>query len=627
MIRRGAFPGRSLPFEVQIAISYVVAALALIGVLLAFGIMQARQQDRAEVAFTAKAVGEAVASKAVSFRSWLKGYALWDDLYRRMVLANDVPWVDANMGPGIWKTFTIPMSGAFVIDRSLRVKYSYWATGRAPALGAFAGVDLHRQMRHADRSENPIVTDVLLDGKPYFLGVARIRPTAPALVRADAPPRYLVWVQPIAGQVLKDIGEALSIEQLRWEAHGPDETAHLNLLHRADAEGHLTWHPRHPGTAMVRNAIVPALLLIALTIAIGIAQYIRARSLADLLRSKRDEAEQEAAKSRVAGDEARRATMEAQALIRQLQDKEATVLRLSAERDREQQLRKDDANRQSLQTLSLFESEFSNVLEPIVAIAEALDRQADALEREAMAGERAALLVSDAATATARAVDSVVTGSAQLDLATHGLERDISNAVDATRQAKQVTSDLVAQLGQLSTQAHTVEDVIASVAEIAARINLLALNARIEASRAGEAGRGFAVVAEEVKQLAESTARSVSMVAGVLREIQEQSRVAASGAESIGRMMVVSAEATSSSRQALDKQFAIVRTISSTTSGAQTHMGDTDVAIRELSGLVASSERMSRAINTVAHDLNQRADMLRKSALLFTGNLRDRAIV
>ena len=79
-------------------------------------------------------------------------------------------------------------------------------------------------------------------------------------------------------------------------------------------------------------------------------------------------------------------------------------------------------------------------------------------------------------------------------------------------------------IGTLEEKVRAIGSVMDTITEISSQTNLLALNASIEAARAGEHGRGFAVVAEEVRKLAEQSARSTAEVQVTVRELQEESR-------------------------------------------------------------------------------------------------------
>ncbi len=92
--------------------------------------------------------------------------------------------------------------------------------------------------------------------------------------------------------------------------------------------------------------------------------------------------------------------------------------------------------------------------------------------------------------------------------------------------------DLVSQtINSLSEQAQAVGDVVSTVNDLAEQSNLLAVNASIEAAKAGEYGKGFTVVAQEVKSLAEQSKQAVVQVRTILGEIQKASQLAVQSAE------------------------------------------------------------------------------------------------
>ncbi|MCW2777308.1 MAG: putative methyl-accepting chemotaxis protein, partial [Frankiales bacterium] len=129
-------------------------------------------------------------------------------------------------------------------------------------------------------------------------------------------------------------------------------------------------------------------------------------------------------------------------------------------------------------------------------------------------------VVSAAAEQVSRNVQTVATGAEEMgasirEIAQNAQEaaRVASTAVDVAHQ----TNETVSKLGVSSKEIGEVVKVITSIAE---QTNLLALNATIEAARAGEAGKGFAVVANEVKELAQETAKATENISRMIETIQ-----------------------------------------------------------------------------------------------------------
>ena len=115
----------------------------------------------------------------------------------------------------------------------------------------------------------------------------------------------------------------------------------------------------------------------------------------------------------------------------------------------------------------------------------------------------------------------------------------VTSVVQAIGEVAQKTTSLKNDLHQLGTQADGIGQIMNMITDIADQTNLLALNAAIEAARAGEAGRGFAVVADEVRKLAEKTVQATKDVGDAVKTIQAGTRGSIQGMEeasaSVGR--------------------------------------------------------------------------------------------
>ena len=122
---------------------------------------------------------------------------------------------------------------------------------------------------------------------------------------------------------------------------------------------------------------------------------------------------------------------------------------------------------------------------------------------------------------------------------------DVSAAGEALGQVRSVVETTAKQVQQLAERSAAIDDFVDLIKRISSQTNLLALNAAIEAARAGEHGRGFAVVAEEVRQLADDSARAAEDVArstaAIRSQVEEVSGTMAAGQTKV-RGVVATAE-------------------------------------------------------------------------------------
>jgi len=170
-------------------------------------------------------------------------------------------------------------------------------------------------------------------------------------------------------------------------------------------------------------------------------------------------------------------------------------------------------------------------------------------------------------------------------------------------------------VGQLATGANRIGDVVKLIRAIAEQTNLLALNATIEAARAGEAGRGFAVVASEVKTLASQTAKATEDIGTQIAAIQTSTEEAVGAIRQISAVMGDISGFTTTIAAAVEEQSAstneIARNIQGAASGAKelaSSMGVVSEAIRETNQSAAAVLDVSGALADQAGTLQRAVD-------------------
>ncbi|WP_027177192.1 methyl-accepting chemotaxis protein [Maridesulfovibrio hydrothermalis] len=137
-------------------------------------------------------------------------------------------------------------------------------------------------------------------------------------------------------------------------------------------------------------------------------------------------------------------------------------------------------------------------------------------------------------------------------------EKIVQQVIAAVEGVRSQADDLKQSMEQLGVEASEIGNILRVITDIADQTNLLALNAAIEAARAGEAGRGFAVVADEVRKLAESTMSATSEVGGAIVKIQNMTKQNIAATEGAAQSAHRSSELANESGQTLTEIVQLV---------------------------------------------------------------------
>ncbi|MFP5511886.1 MAG: methyl-accepting chemotaxis protein [Alphaproteobacteria bacterium] len=278
-------------------------------------------------------------------------------------------------------------------------------------------------------------------------------------------------------------------------------------------------------------------------------------------------------------------------------------------------IRNDQERRQAMSALANdLEASVKAMMGEVVRSATSMRNEANSMLDNAKQTSHHSDSVAHSVQEATSEVESVAAGAEQLRASIDEITRSISQSAQLARGAVEEAGRTDSIVQGLSEASRKIEEVVGLIQSIAGQTNLLALNVTIEAARAGEAGKGFAVVAQEVKSLANQTAKATEEIGAEIAAVQAATHAAVGAIRAIVGTIRQVDESLGTVAAAVEEQDAATRDISARSQRAAV---DTMAVMQEMrlvqqaaettghsAGSVQNTtEDLSRSFNRLDHEI------------------------
>jgi methyl-accepting chemotaxis protein len=226
-------------------------------------------------------------------------------------------------------------------------------------------------------------------------------------------------------------------------------------------------------------------------------------------------------------------------------------------------------------------------------------------------------IVASAAGQVSTNVQTVAAGSEQMGSSIREIAQNASEVSRVAGQAVSAADATTATVAKLGASSLEIADVVKVITSIAEQTNLLALNATIEAARAGEAGKGFAVVANEVKELAQETAKATEDISRRVEAIQADTRGAVQAIGEISSIIARINDSQSTIAAAVEEQTATTTEMNRNVAEAAQSAGQIAENIEAVASATSSTTRAMNDAQAAIDEVARMATSLHSSVARF----------
>ena len=291
--------------------------------------------------------------------------------------------------------------------------------------------------------------------------------------------------------------------------------------------------------------------------------------------------------------------------------------------EEQRKARSDNARREQYDRLFRdFESTVSLVVSTVSHSAEDMRQYAKALNTHASDTSQRATIVAEGADQAATNVATVAAATEELTASIHEITRQVADSAQIAHAAMNEARLADKAVSSLSDAANKIGEVVQMISEIAEQTNLLALNATIEAARAGEAGKGFAVVASEVKNLASQTAGATEEITGQITTMQHVVREAVQAIQGMSRTIEQINTGASAIAAAVEEQGAATSEIARNVQEASTSAKNVSANIGTVSDAANKTGDVASSVLNAASSLAEESARLQSEVETFIQGMR-----